>query len=110
MRRIAPGESELTGALTYHILVHRHMLFSVNASACNTSLLSTGIGQVKHVSTNDLWLQRSIPSYSHQTQNAPRCENASDTMTRRVEDVLETRPPAEGTPHCGGVSESCVGP
>lgn len=59
-------------------------VLSVDATACNGMLLRTGTGKVEHLTTKQLWVQRTIQSYGVEVQKLPRASTASDILTHAV--------------------------
>lgn len=87
MNSAAQSVSEATGVLNTlreHFLEDRGVVLSVDASACKGMLLRTRTGNVKHLSTKQLWAQGAIQSCGMETQKVPRASNAPDVLAHAL--------------------------
>ena len=68
---------ELTGSDSWGdgSLVHR-----VDASACRSMLLRSGVGGIKHLEVRDMWGQDIVQRYRVAVVKIPRAENAADAL------------------------------
>lgn len=60
------------------------MSLCVGASVFEGMLLRTGAGELKHLSTKQLWVQGVVQSYGVEVLNVHRAESASDILTQPV--------------------------